>query len=162
MSMLSRMKKSSHRRSGDGDSLLRGVIDASFDPMLAITSSDKKICMANDAAIKDFGYKYSELIGKDVSLIFASKDDANRYMRASVDGVQEVVCCRKDATKFPATLGVREINECGQSYHSLYLRDLHETITVNVNQETKNYCKHRSVIDKRKEHEDSEVSIGHT
>ena len=126
MSMLSRMKKSSHRRSGDGDSLLRGVIDASFDPMLAVTSSDRKICMANDAAIKDFGYKYSELIGKDVSLIFASKDDTNRYMRASVDAVQEVVCCRKDATKFPAALGVREINECGQKYHSLYLRDLTE------------------------------------
>ena len=125
------MKKSSHRRSGDGDSLLRGpllrgVIDASFDPMLAVTSSDKKICMANDAAIHDFGYKYSELIGADVSLIFASKDDANRYMRTSADTVQEVICCRKDAADFPAALGVREIHESGQRYHALYLRDLTE------------------------------------
>ena len=125
------MKKSSHRRSGDGDSLLRGpllrgVIDASFDQMLAVTSSDKKICMANEAAIKDFGYKYSEMIGADVSLIFASKDDANRYMRTSADTVQEVICCRKDAANFPAALGVREIHESGQRYHALYLRDLTE------------------------------------
>jgi len=120
------MKKSNHRGSSGGELLLRGIVGASFDPLLAVTSSDGKICLANDAALKAFGYKRDELIGADVSLLFSSKEDAGRCMHATSHNCQEVTCCRNDTTKFPVALGVREIHEGGKDYHCLYLRDLTE------------------------------------
>lgn len=45
-------------------------------------------------------------------------------------------------------------------HKSLYMRELHDKITINVNEKTKDYCRHRHVIDKTGQSE-SAISIGH-
>ena len=100
--------------------LSSGIIAAAFDPMFTI--NEKGIIeFANDAAVKEFGFKMDEFLGHNISMIVGSEHAPNhdkyiaRYLEtgeARVMGKKRPLKARrKDGSEFPIELGLAPVEE---------------------------------------------------
>ena len=98
--------------------LVMGIINASFDALFNINEKGI-IQMANEAAVRDFGWTKEEFIGSNISMItgeeHASKHDEYiaRYLQTGekrvMGKVRELPARRKDGSKFLIELGLTEV-----------------------------------------------------
>jgi PAS domain S-box-containing protein len=118
----------------DSEAALRNIVDSATDGIVII-SARGIIESFNPAAEAMFGYRESDVIGRNVNLIMASphkeKHDGyiERYFRtgeARIIGIgREVHGVRKDGTHFPLEIGVSELKD-GETKFTAILHDLSE------------------------------------
>jgi two-component system sensor kinase FixL len=88
----------------ESESILTSLVDYSPDAIL-VTDLDDQVIIYNHAAARDFGYRQDNLTGKNITNLFSiavsgiesegSNDNLNQ---------REVICRRRDGSKFPALL----------------------------------------------------------
>lgn len=98
--------------------MLRAVLDTLSDAVVTIDQAGK-ICRANAAACRIFGYDHQELIGQNVSQLMPSPDREKHdgFLQAYLNTGQsriigvgrEVLARRKDGSVFPVDLSVSEV-----------------------------------------------------
>lgn len=117
----------------DEFTLVRDVVDASFQPVFTIDGTGK-IVGVNSAATGLFGYTHDEFVGNNISMICGGghQQHHDRYMRNYLEtGVEKVIgkqrevpAKRKDGTEFPVELGIKEIFSNGKRFFCGFIKDL--------------------------------------
>jgi len=116
------------------DELCKAMINASFDPMIAIDHHGI-IMLVNQAAVSIFGWSEDEFIGKNISMICNERDAKNhdiylaKYIETGVKRVigrkRPLIARRKDGSNFPIELGVSEVRLAdGNLMFCGFLRDI--------------------------------------
>ena len=86
---------------------LERLIDVSPDIVVA-TDAHGKVAFYNDGAAENLGYSRDEIIGSDVTVLYPSRDEAKKVMRAMRDPASEKGRCINFPTTYVAKDG-REI-----------------------------------------------------
>ena len=120
---------------GEREAHLRSILDTVLDATVVI-DQDTKIVSFNSAAVRQFGYQESEVIGKNVHVLmpepYKSGHDGyiQRYLHTGekrIIGVDRVVVGRrKDGSTFPMKLAVGEMKTGNRRYFTGFIRDLTE------------------------------------
>lgn len=108
------------QRLSESQAFLRSIIDAS--PIAIITIDERgKILTFSAAARTTFGYRYSEVIGKNVNLLMSAPENEQhdeyirRYLETGkqriIGNVRRVKAKRKNGEAFPAMLHVSEFRD---------------------------------------------------
>ena len=98
---------------------LKCILNASFDPVFSIDEKGT-ILLANEAAVREFGWTSAEFVGSNISMIcgggHAGQHDQylKNYLESGVKKIigkkREVPARRKDGSEFPIELGVKEVS----------------------------------------------------
>jgi two-component system sensor kinase FixL len=122
-------------RLSGGDALLRAVVDAALDGIIAIDRNGL-ILSVNKAAEQIFGYAALELAGRNVKVLmpepYAGEHDGylTNYLatgRKKIIGIgREVAGRRKDGSVFPMDLAVGEARIDGETIFVGIIRDISE------------------------------------
>jgi len=122
-------------RLSGGDALLRAVVDAALDGIIAIDRNGL-ILSVNKAAERIFGYAAPELAGRNVKVLmpepFAGEHDGyltnyHATGRKKIIGIgREVAGRRKDGSVFPMDLAVGEARTDGETIFVGIIRDISE------------------------------------
>lgn len=101
------------------ENITAAAFEAALDPIFQIDENGK-IQMCNSAAVKKFGWKRSEFLGSNVSMICGDGHGPKhsgylaRYLATGETRVigqnRELVARRRDGTEFPIELGVVEVD----------------------------------------------------
>lgn len=116
---------------------LQAFLDAAPDAIITINHRGEMVSV-NPATEKVFGYKRTELQGRNVSMLMPNPDRErhDEYLRryletgeARIIGIgREIVALRNDGTTFPARLSVSEFEAHGRRYFTGMLHDITERI----------------------------------
>ena len=114
---------------------LRAILETAVEGIITIDERGR-MESANPAAEQIFGYKASELVGKNVSMLMPSPDREKHdlylanYLRtghAKIIGIgREVVGLRKDGSTFPMDLAVSEVKLPERRLFTGFVRDITE------------------------------------
>lgn len=114
---------------------LRSILDTVLDATVVI-EQDGTIVSFNAAAIRQFGYSESEVVGRNVHILmpepYHREHDGyiQRYLKTGekrIIGVDRVVVGRrKDGSTFPMKLAVGETKAGGKTFFTGFIRDLTE------------------------------------
>lgn len=114
---------------------LRAVLDTVPDATVVI-ASDGTVTSFNAAAIRQFGYRPDEVIGRNVRMLMPSpyREQHDGYLqrylatgeRRIVGADRVVVGCRQDGSTFPMSLTVGETRSGGRVHFIGFIRDLTE------------------------------------
>ena len=110
------------------DTLMRNVVENSFDGILTIRS-DGGIEMANDAACMAFGYAREEMIDQPFQLLFSEEHHQNSHLSDLFHlghGHREVVGTKKDGKSFPIELAISDMRLDGERLFIAIVRDITE------------------------------------
>jgi two-component system sensor kinase FixL len=131
VTLRSRAEKNLEKVEARANAVLNSVIDA----IINIDASGI-IQMFNPAAMKMFGYRQDEVLGKNVSMLMGvphrEKHDGyiHNYQRtgdAKIIGIgRDLTALKKDGTEFPIHLTVTEVTGTGQRSFTGIIRDLTE------------------------------------
>jgi two-component system, LuxR family, sensor kinase FixL len=119
----------------ESEAKARGILDTAVDAIITIDATGG-IESFNKAAERLFGYRPSEVIGKNVRLLMPEPYHGQHdgYLRnylqtgqARIIGIgREVVALRKDGTSFPADLAVSEVRLGQRRLFTGIVRDISE------------------------------------
>lgn len=125
------MARTLHRREAHLQSILDTVPDATI-----VIETDGTIVSFNAAAVRQFGYRPDEAVGRNVSMLmpgpYREQHDGYlaRYLNTGekrIIGIDRVVVGqRKDASTFPMKLAVGEMRSGDKTYFTGFIRDLTE------------------------------------
>jgi len=114
---------------------LRSILDTVLDATVVI-EKDGTIVSFNSAAVRQFGYQETEVIGQNVRVLMPEPYRAghdgyiHRYLETGekrIIGVDRVVVGRrKDGSTFPMKLAVGEMKSGDRTYFTGFIRDLTE------------------------------------
>ncbi|MFN8742093.1 MAG: CheR family methyltransferase [Pirellula sp.] len=101
---------------------MRAILKTASDAIITVDSQGV-IDSANQATERIFGYSSKEIIGKSVAVLWPYQFSDNNHDHAAIfletaashnhgEG-REVMCQRKDGTKFPADLAVSQVDHLG-------------------------------------------------
>jgi two-component system, LuxR family, sensor kinase FixL len=117
----------------DSEERLRAILETAVEGIITI---DERGCIEsmNPAAVRTFGYKPSEVIGKNVNILMPSPyhEQHDTYLanyrqtgKAQIIGIgREVSGRRKDGTIFPMDLSVSEVKLAGRRLFTGFVRDI--------------------------------------
>lgn len=118
-----------------GNVLLKSIIETAADAIVVI-NSEGRICLANYATEKLFGYTSEELWGQNVSMLVPelhhSRHDSylKRYIKTGEGRIigtgRELDGRRRDGTTFPVHLTLAEVHYGRESYFTGSIHDLTE------------------------------------
>ncbi len=114
---------------------LRSILETVPDAMVVI-DEDARIQSFSTAAVRQFGYQPSEVVGRNVSMLmpepYRTQHDGymQRYLKTGerrIIGIGRVVVGqRRDGSTFPMELAVGEMHSGGVRYFTGFIRDLTE------------------------------------
>lgn len=114
---------------------LRSILDTVLDATV-VSAKDGTIVSFNAAAVRQFGYSESEVVGSNLRMLmpepYRGEHDGymQRYLKTGerrIIGVDRVVVGRrKDGSTFPMKLAVGEMRADGQMFFTGFIRDLTE------------------------------------
>ncbi len=117
----------------DTEERLRAILETAVEGIITIDERGLIESM-NSAAVKIFGYKPSEVIGKNVNILMPSPyhEQHDGYLanylktgKAKIIGIgREVSGRRKDGTVFPMDLSVSEVQLTGRRLFTGFVRDI--------------------------------------
>jgi two-component system, LuxR family, sensor kinase FixL len=117
------------------EAYIRSIFDTIIDAAVIINKGGNIISF-NKAAVRQFGYLESEMIGENVRILMPEpyRKEHDGYLRRyqetgekRIIGVDRVVVGqRKDGTTFPMKLVVSEMNSGGEILYTGFIRDLSE------------------------------------
>jgi PAS domain S-box-containing protein len=89
----------------ESESILTKLVDYSPDAII-VTDLDDQIIIYNQAAARDFGYTPSNMMGKRITNLIAFSNGTSKVASEQEEDLemQEVICRRKDNTRFPSLL----------------------------------------------------------
>ena len=112
--------------------LCKAIFEAVVDAIVVIDEAGR-ICMANPATERLFGYRLDELAGRDVAILMPEPYHRghNGYLReylgsgkGKVIGIgREVSARHRDGTVFPIYLSVAEVRKDGQRFFAGIIHD---------------------------------------
>ena len=118
----------------DSAALVQTILNTVVDGIVTLRAHAATIETANPAAERMFGYRSTELVGKDFGLLIPELDRDPRsrsleYYSASdaaraIGLGREVIGRRKDGSEFPLEMAVGEMRLGGQTYFTGILRDI--------------------------------------
>ena len=134
MLMRENPQRPERRSSGDVDSvLLKAIVDAAVDAIVVI-DEEGRICMANPATERLFGYRLGGLLGENVAILMPEPygSEHDRYLRNYLETGQrkiigigrEVSGRRRDGSTFPMYLSVAEVHNVDRRYFAGIIHDL--------------------------------------
>ncbi len=97
----------------DTQEFSRNLIDSSLDMIIAV-DNNRRVSEFNVAAQNAFGYSRDEVLGKDVSLLYADHAQASQIQNAMAETghlAQEVNNRRKNGEVFPAFLSASQLKD---------------------------------------------------
>jgi len=116
-----------------GGILLKAIVDALVDAIVTI-DEEGRICMANPATERLFGYPLSELVGRNVAMLMPEPDHSHHdgylhnYLHGGVRKIigigREVSGRRRDGSIFPVYLSVAEVQHADRRYFAGIIHDL--------------------------------------
>jgi two-component system, LuxR family, sensor kinase FixL len=119
----------------DTEERLRAILETAVEGIITIDERGTIESM-NPAAVRIFGYKSSEVIGKNVHILMPSPyhEQHDSYLanyrntgKARIIGIgREVSGRRKDGTVFPMDLSVSEVKLAGRRLFTGFVRDITE------------------------------------
>lgn len=118
----------------ESEARIHAIINAALDCIITMDSNGK-IVQFNPAAEKTFGYKSSEVIGKEMGELFMPPDVRERQRRSfqnfqssgtgSMMGQRlDVPAFRKDGTEFIAEMATQGVTQGGEFVFTVFLRDI--------------------------------------
>ncbi|UCF37633.1 MAG: PAS domain S-box protein [Acidobacteriota bacterium] len=117
----------------ESEATLRAILDTCVDGIITIDETGR-ILSFNPAAVRIFGYRPDEALGKDVSLLMPDpyrtlhNEYLHRYLRTREARIigrgREVVGRRKNGSTFPLYLAVSDVNVRGRKMFTGVARDL--------------------------------------
>ncbi len=110
------------------DTLMRSVVENSFDGILTIRS-DGGIEMANDAALRSFGYSRDELIDQPFQVLFPEQDSENGSLGDLFQlghGHREAVGRKRNGDSFPIELAISDMRLGESRMFIAIIRDITE------------------------------------
>ncbi|MGA8260593.1 MAG: PAS domain S-box protein [Arenicellales bacterium] len=129
---------------------LRAFLDATPDVVITINDQGT-IVSVNPATEKLFGYRRSELTGRNLSLLMAAPDRERHdeylknYLETGKPKIigtgRDILACRKDGKVFPARLSVCEFKSHGETYFTGMLQDISERVAAD-NRERAMFAEH--------------------
>ena len=150
----------------DAQVRLSEILETVVDAIICIDSNGK-IDLFNSAAVKMFGYRADEIIGKNVNLLmpepFASEHDEYiaRYERTGekrIIGIgREIEAKRRNGEIFPIELAVSEAKIDGKRLYTGIIRDI--THKKEVEKEIKKYQEHLEELVNNKTRELTEANL---
>ncbi len=89
----------------ESESILTSLVDYSPDAII-VTDMDDQIIIYNQTAARDFAYNQSNMLGRKISNLFSFSKAKNPSTEEADDTLdfKEVICRRRDGSKFPALL----------------------------------------------------------
>jgi PAS domain S-box-containing protein len=122
-----------HARADVESVLCKAIFEAVVDAIVVIDEAGR-ICMANPATERLFGYRLDELAGREVAILMPEPYHSGHdgYLREYLDsgagrviGIgREVSARHRDGTVFPIYLSVAEVRKAGQRYFAGIIHDL--------------------------------------
>ncbi len=117
------------------DALLQGIVTTVVDSII-VTDSRGRITLFNPAAEGQFGYRASDVIGKNVSLLMMGENQENHdtyiqsYLKTGhkkIIGIgRDVEGKRADGSTFPMHLAISEMAITGERKFTAVIRDITE------------------------------------
>ena len=110
------------------DRLMRSIVQQSFDGILSIDHAGR-IATANEAALRIFGARRDQLIGRHASHLFPGMQDYRRIQALPGEptaGRLEGTARRADSSEFPVELAIRPTLVDGQPLLVAIVRDITE------------------------------------
>lgn len=102
-------RKRSERVIGESAARLRAIVETAVDGILTLDERGT-IETANPAAERIFGHTAAEMVGQNIRLLLPDAADFARYGHAKLMGRgREVRARRKNGSKFPVELSIREM-----------------------------------------------------
>jgi len=121
--------------SGGRQSHLESILDTVLDAMVVIDKAGAVVSF-NAAAVRQFGYEPSEVVGRNISMLMPSpyREQHDGYLarylttgEKRIIGTDRVVVGqRKDGSTFPMKLAVGEAHWAGRVHFTGFIRDLTE------------------------------------
>jgi two-component system sensor kinase FixL len=119
----------------ESEATLRAILETCVDGIITI-DEEGEITSFNPAAVRIFGYRPNEVVGRDVGMLMPEPDSAlhpgyiNRFLKsqkARIIGMgREVVGRKKDGSHFPLYLAVSDVSVAGKRMFTGIVRDLTE------------------------------------
>lgn len=121
---------------GDSRATLKAILDAALDCVVSM-DHDGKVVEFNLAAEKTFGYKRSDVIGKQMAELIVPPSLRESHYRgmahylATGEGPVigeriEITAMRADGSEFPIELGITVVEREGPPLFTAYIRDISE------------------------------------
>lgn len=114
---LLRGQKLAERALKASEEFARNIIDSSLDMIIAV-DNERRIIQFNRAAEQAFGYSRTEVLGRDVGMLYADSAEGARMHRLTLESgrcVQEVLNRRKNGEVFPTLISASPLcNAHGQ------------------------------------------------
>jgi PAS domain S-box-containing protein len=110
---------------------MKDVVNASLDPMFALTN-DGKIVVANAAAVNAFGYSHDELEGKSIATICPTAREVQNilnfmHLESSLNKKQKTKATTKAGDDLSVELGISvNQNMSNESIYFAHMKDLSE------------------------------------
>jgi PAS domain S-box-containing protein len=130
-------KRSAGNDGSDSAERLEAILQSAVVGIITIDESGR-IESANPATERLFGYRVTELIGRNVSMLMQESDrerhasDLKNYLQTGDAGIigsgRQVTCQRRDGTHFPAELTVSESRVRERRFFTGILRDVSERV----------------------------------
>ncbi|MCX6828414.1 MAG: PAS domain S-box protein [candidate division Zixibacteria bacterium] len=89
----------------ESESILTALVDYSPDAII-VTDLDDQVIIYNQQAARGFGYNQSDLLGRKIGNLFALPNTHDRLNATETENLetQEIICRRRDGSRFPALL----------------------------------------------------------
>ena len=112
---------------------MKDVVNASLDPMFALTN-DGKIVVANAAAVNAFGYSHDELEGKSIAICPTAREVQNilnfMHLESSLNKKQKTKATTKAGDDLSVELGI-SVNQ-NMSNESIYFAHMKDLVKSNI------------------------------
>ena len=116
----------------DSATQVQTILNTLADGVVTVSASNGIITSANPATERLFGYGQDEMVGQDLHLLIPDPTHGNDIMRmcgkaltVDTDGVgNEVIGRRKDGSLLTLGVSVGEMDQGGQRYGTVILRDI--------------------------------------
>jgi PAS domain S-box-containing protein len=129
-----RLRDHAQRRRAESEALTRAVISASLDCIITI-DADGKILEFNPAAVRTFGFRRGEVIGRELAELIVPVRLRERHrdaLRRSVETGEgrildqrlEMPACRADGTEVTVELAVTRVVSGPRPVYTAHLRDI--------------------------------------
>lgn len=121
------------RQIEESEALKRAVMDTSLDAIVTI-AEDGRVVEFNPTAEQQFGIEREQALGKNLSELLIDRDSRPLFgdllLRCSTSGhrcdvmTTELAARRPRGTPTPVELSIKHLEVSGESYYTVYLRDI--------------------------------------
>lgn len=132
------------KRKAEEIQFLYEIMDMSNDAILAVKKSEQTVVYANEKACTSLGFTKDEITGMSISVFMLKPENFGEFA-PYIDKLRELnkkmvyeVQQRKDGSKIPVEVSIKEFQRDGERYDIAIVRDINERVRHLIDIEQKN------------------------